>query len=100
MNHGEFLRLAYLHCPVFQSSQAGHLSQRIAPVNLNLSSKQSIRPKEGRPYRITMEKHSSDDPPVHLHRHTFEVTRIGGKQFPGFSKTWSTYPAAKMSNLI
>ena len=39
--------------------------------------------KEGHRYRITMENRSGDDHPIHFHRHTFEITRIGGKPAPG-----------------
>ena len=35
--------------------------------------------EQRRRYRITMENRSGDDHPVHFHRHTFELRRIGGK---------------------
>jgi len=35
--------------------------------------------KAGRRYRLVLENKSGDDHPIHLHRHTFEITRIGGK---------------------
>jgi len=33
-----------------------------------------------------MENRSGDDHPIHLHRHTFELTRIGGKTTSGIRK--------------
>lgn len=42
--------------------------------------------REGRRYRLQMTNHSSDDHPIHLHRHTFEVTNIAGKGFSGLNK--------------
>jgi FtsP/CotA-like multicopper oxidase with cupredoxin domain len=42
--------------------------------------------KAGQRYRITMENKSGDDHPIHLHRHTFELTRIGGKTTSGIRK--------------
>ena len=48
--------------------------------------------KEGRRYRITMENRSGDDHPVHFHRHTFEITRIGGKTTSGIRKDTVNVP--------
>ncbi len=42
--------------------------------------------KEGQRYRITRENQSGDDHPVHFHRHTFELTRIGSKRTSGILK--------------
>ena len=42
--------------------------------------------KAGRRYRMVMENKSGDDHPIHLHRHTFELTRIGGKTTAGIRK--------------
>ena len=41
---------------------------------------------EGRRYRITMHNASDDIHPVHLHRHSFELTRIAGKPTAGVMK--------------
>jgi FtsP/CotA-like multicopper oxidase with cupredoxin domain len=35
--------------------------------------------REGRRYRLKLRNASDDIHPLHLHRHCFEVTRIGGK---------------------
>ena len=36
-----------------------------------------------RRYRLRLDNRSSDDHPVHLHRHTFRIINIGGLQFRG-----------------
>lgn len=41
---------------------------------------------EGRRYRLVMRNKSSDDHPVHLHRHTFEVTSLDGQPLSGLRK--------------
>ena len=45
-----------------------------------------LRLTRGRRYRIRMRNASDDIHPMHLHRHTFEVTRIGGKAIAGVHK--------------
>ncbi len=40
----------------------------------------------GKRYRMTFRNGSGDQHPIHLHRHTFEVTRIGDKQMSGLMK--------------
>jgi len=35
--------------------------------------------QEGKRYRLIMDNHSGDQHPVHTHRHTFEVTKIGDR---------------------
>jgi FtsP/CotA-like multicopper oxidase with cupredoxin domain len=42
--------------------------------------------REGRRYRIAMRNASDDIHPVHLHRHTFEITRIAGTPTAGVMK--------------
>jgi FtsP/CotA-like multicopper oxidase with cupredoxin domain len=44
----------------------------------------SARP--GRRYRLAMTNKSGDNHPVHLHRHTFELTKIGDKSTAGVMK--------------
>src|ERR1700733_12213587 len=48
---------------------------------------------EGQRYRLAMRNKSSDDHPVHLHRHTFEVTSIDGKPMSGLRKDVVVVPA-------
>lgn len=52
------------------------ISNAIAPAHL----------KEGRRYRVHMRNESDDLHPIHLHRHTFELTNIAGKQTAGVMK--------------
>jgi FtsP/CotA-like multicopper oxidase with cupredoxin domain len=42
--------------------------------------------REGRRYRIRMRNASDDIHPVHLHRHSFELTKLGGKSVSGVMK--------------
>ena len=45
-----------------------------------------LRLKQGRRYRLRMRNASDDVHPVHLHRHSFELTRIAGKVTSGLMK--------------
>jgi FtsP/CotA-like multicopper oxidase with cupredoxin domain len=42
--------------------------------------------ERGKRYRIAMTNKSGDNHPVHLHRHTFEVTKVGDKATAGLMK--------------
>jgi FtsP/CotA-like multicopper oxidase with cupredoxin domain len=42
--------------------------------------------RQGRRYRLRMINRSTDDHPLHLHRHTFEVTSLDGKPVSGLNK--------------
>jgi FtsP/CotA-like multicopper oxidase with cupredoxin domain len=42
--------------------------------------------KEGKRYRLKMRNASDDIHPMHLHRHSFEITKIGGKHTSGIMK--------------
>ena len=37
---------------------------------------------EGKRYRLVMNNNSGDEHPVHMHRHSFEITKIGDKSTP------------------
>jgi len=41
---------------------------------------------QGRRYRLRMRNASDDIHPIHLHRHTFELTRVGGRSTSGVKK--------------
>jgi FtsP/CotA-like multicopper oxidase with cupredoxin domain len=41
---------------------------------------------EGKHYRLAMTNKSMDDHPIHLHRHTFEVTNLEGRLLSGLMK--------------
>jgi FtsP/CotA-like multicopper oxidase with cupredoxin domain len=49
--------------------------------------------REGKRYRLRMINHSGDDHPLHLHRHTFEVTRLDGMPLSGLHKDVVIVPA-------
>lgn len=53
-------------------------AQTMAPASFHL--------KEGRRYRIHMRNASDDVHPIHLHRHTFELTNIAGTATAGVMK--------------
>ncbi len=42
--------------------------------------------KKGKRYRLHMRNASDDLHPIHLHRHSFEITKVGGKQTAGIIK--------------
>jgi FtsP/CotA-like multicopper oxidase with cupredoxin domain len=42
--------------------------------------------KEGKRYRLHMRNASDDIHPMHLHRHSFEITKIAGKPTSGIMK--------------
>jgi FtsP/CotA-like multicopper oxidase with cupredoxin domain len=46
----------------------------------------TIHLQQGKRYRLVMTNRSTDDHPIHLHRHTFEVTSLDGKSLSGLMK--------------
>ena len=46
----------------------------------------SFHVKEGKRYRIRMRNASDDIHPIHLHRHSFELTSLAGKPTAGILK--------------
>ncbi len=55
--------------------------------------------RAGRRYRMVMENKSGDDHPIHLHRHTFEVTRIAGKTIAGIRKDTVNVPRRQSAEI-
>jgi len=53
----------------------------------------TIMLRQGRRYRLQFINRSTDDHPLHLHRHTFEVTSVGGKPLSGLNKDVVVAPA-------
>ena len=49
--------------------------------------------QEGKRYRLQMINRSADDHPLHLHRHTFEVTSLDGMPLSGLNKDVVVVPA-------
>lgn len=48
--------------------------------------------ERGKRYRLVMDNHSGDEHPVHLHRHTFEVTKVGDRPMSGLLKDTISLP--------
>jgi len=48
--------------------------------------------EKGKRYRLVMDNHSGDSHPVHLHRHSFEVTKVGDKLTSGVIKDSLSMP--------
>jgi FtsP/CotA-like multicopper oxidase with cupredoxin domain len=48
--------------------------------------------QRGKRYRLVMDNHSGDEHPVHLHRHTFEVTKVGERSVSGLMKDTISMP--------
>jgi len=72
---------------VFESKFRGHGDFDYWTINGKSYPKtDTISLKEGKNYRLAMWNKSSDDHPVHLHRHTFEVTSLDGKPLSGLRK--------------
>jgi FtsP/CotA-like multicopper oxidase with cupredoxin domain len=53
----------------------------------------TIMLREGKRYRLRMINRNTDDHPVHLHRHTFEVTSLDGTPLSGLYKDVLMVPA-------
>jgi FtsP/CotA-like multicopper oxidase with cupredoxin domain len=47
---------------------------------------------EGKRYRLVMNNNSGDTHPVHMHRHSFEVTKVGGTAISGLMKDTISMP--------
>jgi FtsP/CotA-like multicopper oxidase with cupredoxin domain len=48
--------------------------------------------ERGKRYRLVMNNNSGDTHPVHLHRHTFEITKVGDKATSGVMKDTISMP--------
>jgi FtsP/CotA-like multicopper oxidase with cupredoxin domain len=53
----------------------------------------------GKRYRLVMKNLSTDDHPIHLHRHTFEITNVGGTIMRGLFKDVLLIPAKSTSTV-
>jgi FtsP/CotA-like multicopper oxidase with cupredoxin domain len=72
---------------IFESKFHGHGDFDYWMINGKSFPKTDTIPlKEGKRYRLVMQNKSSDDHPIHLHRHTFEVTNLDGKPLSGLRK--------------
>lgn len=48
--------------------------------------------QKGKRYRLVLDNHSGDEHPVHIHRHTFEVTKVGDQPMSGLMKDTISMP--------
>ncbi len=72
---------------VFTSSFRGHGEFDYWKINgKSFPKTDTIALEEGKRYRLVMQNKSSDDHPVHLHRHTFEVASLEGRPLSGLRK--------------
>ena len=72
---------------VFESKFHGHGDFDYWMINgKSFPKTETIPLKEGDRYRLAMQNKSSDNHPIHLHRHTFEVTNLDGKPLSGLRK--------------
>ncbi len=72
---------------VFESKFRGHGDFDYWMINGKSFPKTDTIPlQEGKRYRLVMRNKSGDDHPIHLHRHTFEVTSLDGKPLSGLRK--------------
>jgi FtsP/CotA-like multicopper oxidase with cupredoxin domain len=72
---------------VFESKFRGHGDFDYWMINGKSYPKTDTIPlKAGKRYRLAMQNKSSDDHPVHLHRHTFEVTSLDNRPLSALRK--------------
>lgn len=72
---------------VFESKFAGHGAMDRWMINgRSFPDTETVALKHGQRYRLVMKNKSMDDHPVHLHRHTFEVKKLNGRQTQGILK--------------
>jgi FtsP/CotA-like multicopper oxidase with cupredoxin domain len=84
----------------FDSKFEGHGNAEIWRINGKSYPEVESSPLEaGKRYRLVMKNLSADDHPIHLHRHTFEVTNVGGKNMRGLRKDVLLVPAQKTSEV-
>jgi FtsP/CotA-like multicopper oxidase with cupredoxin domain len=55
--------------------------------------------QEGRRYRLVLHNNSGDRHPIHTHRHTFEVTKIGDSSISGLMKDTLSLPRYSTSEV-
>ena len=59
----------------------------------------TIMLRQGQRYRLQLINHSTDDHPLHLHRHSFEVTKLDGTAVSGLIKDVLVVPANTTSEV-
>ena len=84
----------------FDSRFQGHGNPEVWRINgKSYPNTESPSLEAGKRYRLVMKNLSTDDHPIHLHRHTFEVTSVGGTTMRGLSKDVLLIPAQKTSEV-
>jgi FtsP/CotA-like multicopper oxidase with cupredoxin domain len=72
---------------VFESKFAGHGAMDRWMINgRSFPDTETVALKLGQRYRLVFRNKSMDDHPVHLHRHTFELRRMNGRETRGILK--------------
>ena len=72
---------------IFESKFAGHGAVDRWMINgKSFPNTETLALQQGQRYRLQFINHSTDDHPVHLHRHSFELVRVGGKPTAGIIK--------------
>jgi FtsP/CotA-like multicopper oxidase with cupredoxin domain len=80
---------------VFQSTGGNRAVERWTINGKQFPKTDPILVRAGRRYRLVFDNRSDDDHPVHLHRHSFELTKIAGKPTAGLMKDVVAVPARK-----
>jgi FtsP/CotA-like multicopper oxidase with cupredoxin domain len=72
---------------IFESKFVGHGAMDRWMINgRSFPDTETVALRYGQRYRLVMKNKSMDDHPVHLHRHTFEVRRLAGRETRGILK--------------
>jgi FtsP/CotA-like multicopper oxidase with cupredoxin domain len=84
----------------FDSKFEGHGNEERWTINgKSYPDTESPTLQAGKRYRLAMNNRSINDHPIHLHRHTFEVTRVGDQAMRGLMKDVVLIPAMKTSTV-
>ena len=85
---------------VFESKFRGHGAMERWTINgKSYPDGPTVMLREGMRYRLQFINKSTDDHPIHLHRHTFEVKMLGAR-IPGYKKTLGTAAGTRMSGVV
>jgi FtsP/CotA-like multicopper oxidase with cupredoxin domain len=113
-DYGQFAERSYFALPAsptgidgpieipltFDSKFEGHGNEEIWRINGKSYPEVESPPLvAGQRYRLAMKNLSIDDHPIHLHRHTFEVTNVGGAAMRGLMKDVLLIPAGRTSTV-
>ena len=84
----------------FDSKFEGHGNEEMWRINgKSYPDTESPTLEAGKRYRLVMKNLSNNDHPIHLHRHTFEVTNVGGTRMRGLMKDVLLIPAKSTSTV-